>query len=260
MFYHTPVIFRMLFLIAGNETNNSKKLLRKLNCSESAKLLRTDGSARAPNPTALNPAGLKIATEIRARTDAEIGRISSFFSFFLEGESARGDGHESSPSSGIKTKGENSSGFRQPCTQQYKYMQTVKKKQNKTHINHAQEARKHAGCISCRPVQYIEKKIWFIWKFKTLKAPSRTVYITAECVQNYGSVGFLEEKSSNKFLCGFYWGLIAYKMYILDHAVAPWFLEVTLNLKRSFYFLLPQNLPWHPPAPPAAKSSNLIHT
>lgn len=47
-------------------------------------------------------------------------------------------------------------------------------------------------------------------------------------------------------------------MYILDHAVAPWFLEVTLNLKRSVYFLLPQNLPWHPPAPPAAESSSLI--
>ena len=26
----------------------------------------------------------------------------------------------------------------------------------------------------------------------------------------------------------------AYKMYILDHAVAPWFLEVTVDLKRSF--------------------------
>lgn len=46
-------------------------------------------------------------------------------------------------------------------------------------------------------------------------------------------------------------------MYILDHAVAPWFLEVTPNLKRSFYFLLPQNLPWHPAAPPAAKSNSL---
>lgn len=39
-------------------------------------------------------------------------------------------------------------------------------------------------------------------------------------------------------------------MYILDHAVAPWFLEVTLDLRRFFYFLLPQYLPWHPPAPP----------
>lgn len=27
-------------------------------------------------------------------------------------------------------------------------------------------------------------------------------------------------------------GLFAYKMYILDHAVAPWFLEVTLDLRK----------------------------
>lgn len=33
-------------------------------------------------------------------------------------------------------------------------------------------------------------------------------------------------------------GLFAYKMYILDHAVAPWFLEVTLDLKRSSRELL----------------------
>lgn len=33
-------------------------------------------------------------------------------------------------------------------------------------------------------------------------------------------------------------GLFAYKMYILDHAVAPWFLEVTLDLKRSSRDLL----------------------
>lgn len=42
-------------------------------------------------------------------------------------------------------------------------------------------------------------------------------------------------------------------MYILDHAVAPWFLEVTIDLSRDheiLYFLLPQNLPWHPATPP----------
>lgn len=39
-------------------------------------------------------------------------------------------------------------------------------------------------------------------------------------------------------------------MYILDHAVAPLFLEVISRPKRVFYFLLlPQYLPWHP-APP----------
>lgn len=36
-------------------------------------------------------------------------------------------------------------------------------------------------------------------------------------------------------------------MYILDHAVAPWFLEVTQEI---LYFLLPQYLPWHPATPP----------
>lgn len=38
-------------------------------------------------------------------------------------------------------------------------------------------------------------------------------------------------------------------MYILDHAVAPWFLEVT-GSQEILYFLLPQNLPWHPATPP----------
>lgn len=69
----------MLFLRAGNEANSKVKLPRKLNGPESAKLLRADGSARAPIPAALYPAALKIATQIRARTDDEIGRISSFF-------------------------------------------------------------------------------------------------------------------------------------------------------------------------------------
>lgn len=63
-----------------------KKLPRKLNCPESAKLLRADGSARAPVPAALYPAGLKIAMEIRARTNAEIGQISSIFFFFFFGK------------------------------------------------------------------------------------------------------------------------------------------------------------------------------
>lgn len=53
-----------------------------------------------------------------------------------------------------------SSGFRQPCTQQDKYMQ-----KNHKHT-HAQIMRgkhaKHAGCIPCRPVQYIEKKLGYL--------------------------------------------------------------------------------------------------
>lgn len=50
-------------------------------------------------------------------------------------------------------------------------------------------------------------------------------------------------------------------MYILDHAVAPWFLEVTLDLRRFLYFLLPQYLPWHPPAPPVnRREAQFKHT
>lgn len=63
---------------------NKKTLLWKLNCPESAKLVRADESVRAPIPAASYPAGLKIASEIRARTDVEIGPISWFlFVFFF---------------------------------------------------------------------------------------------------------------------------------------------------------------------------------
>lgn len=50
--------------------------------------------------------------------------------------------------------------------------------------------------------------------------------------------------------------LFAYKMYILDHAVAPWFLEVTLS-QEIVYFLLPQYFPWHPATPPAPKTTQI---
>lgn len=46
-------------------------------------------------------------------------------------------------------------------------------------------------------------------------------------------------------------------MYILDHAVAPWFLEVT-GSREILYFLLPQYLPWHPATPPAANTGNIL--
>lgn len=43
-------------------------------------------------------------------------------------------------------------------------------------------------------------------------------------------------------------------MYILDHAVAPWFVEVT-GSAEILYFLLPQYLPWQPATPPAGSST-----
>lgn len=46
-------------------------------------------------------------------------------------------------------------------------------------------------------------------------------------------------------------------MYILDHAVAPWFLEVT-GSREILYFLLPQYLPWHPATPPTANTGNIL--
>lgn len=85
-----------------------------------------------------------------------------FFFFFHP------DGCDSSPSSGIKTKGEIRPGSRPQLRVQAAMYTTVQvygdsekkppKKHTNTHMNHAQEARKHAGCIPCRPVQYREKK------------------------------------------------------------------------------------------------------
>lgn len=57
-----------------------------------------------------------------------------------------------------------SSGFRQPCTQQHKYMQTVKKqKKNKTNTQQIMR-RKHANTVDVFHVgQFnIERKSWFI--------------------------------------------------------------------------------------------------
>lgn len=160
----------MLFLRAGNETNNSKKKLpRKLNWPGSAKLLRADGPARAPIPAALYPAGLKIATEIRARTDAEIGRIPFvIFFFFRKGlDCERGRASQFTFLWDLKPKEKSglghtdSSGFRQLCTQQYKYMQTVK---THTHTHTQIMRRKHANTLDVLHVGQlnIERKSWFI--------------------------------------------------------------------------------------------------
>lgn len=93
-----------------------------------------------------------------------------FFSFFWEGPRLReGTGVTVHLPLGLKLKEKsglgrtNSSGFRQPSTQQHRYMQTVRKKKHKqTHTNHAQEAWKHAGWIPCRPVQYREEKLVYL--------------------------------------------------------------------------------------------------
>lgn len=86
-----------------------------------------------------------------------------------------------------------------------------------------------------------------------IKAQSKTLS-HIKCVQKSGSVGLYKKYiESNKVQHIFTYcngGFCAYKMYILDNAVAPLFLEIQLLLKNILYFRLPQYLLWHPAAAP----------
>lgn len=91
MFEHTLVLLPSLTPWLSSECCFSEQEMKqtwgraknwKLNCSKSAKLLGEDGSARAPVPAALYPAGLKIAPEIRAEPE-QMPRLAGFYPFFF---------------------------------------------------------------------------------------------------------------------------------------------------------------------------------
>lgn len=134
---------------AGRKTAEEAELQQICKVAESGWVGQSPSSRRFIPSRSKNSSG----DQSGARTDAEIGRILSVF--FGRASTLRGDGPYSSPSTGIKTKGEirprshrlgsdsHANNSTSICRQQ--------KEQTNTR-NHAQEARKHAKCILCRLV------------------------------------------------------------------------------------------------------------
>lgn len=133
------------------------KTAEKAELHRICKVAESGWVGQSPNSCCFIPSRSKNSSgdQSGARPDAEIGRISSVF--FGRASTLRRDEYYSSPSSGIKSKGGISPGSHwqlRALTAMHTAVQIYVSNKKNTQRHTIMQARKHAGCILCRPVQY----------------------------------------------------------------------------------------------------------